>query len=90
MMQRRKSIRGQVILAWKNLRKPNWGIQKTQEVCINIDREFEKAGHCPAPQFRKAVKSKRDRYVRTWVLGCHYPWINPRKKSFCDQQIHRV
>ena len=78
MGQRRNSVRGRVILAWKNARKPNWGIQKTQEVGINIDREFEDSGLCPAPQFRKAIKSKMNSYIRNWFQGCHFPWINPR------------
>jgi hypothetical protein len=82
MGERRDSIRERVILAWKSADKPGWSIQKTQEVCIHIDREFEDAGLCPAPKFHEAVKSnrdiERDRYIRTWVLGCHFPWLNPR------------
>jgi len=78
MGERKDSIRGRVISTWKSAGKPDWSMQKTQSVCIKIDGEFEDARFCPAPRFRDAIKSNKGPYLRNWVGGCHFPWINPR------------
>lgn len=78
MGKRKDSIRGRVISAWESADKPDWSIQKTKEECIIANNKSEEAGLCPAPQFRKAIKSQDNQYIRNWVGGCHFPWINPR------------
>ena len=54
--------------------------QKTIAACIDADADLEREGLDPAPEFRKAVKSNDERYICTWVLGCHFKWLNPRRK----------
>lgn len=78
MGERKDSVRGRVILAWKSASKPNWDIEKTIAVCKEVDSEFEREGPCPAPAFRRAIKSDDRSYIKVWVYGCHYPWLNPR------------
>jgi alanine racemase len=80
MAVRKNSVRGRVVTKWAASRKPAWNTRKTLEVCIDIDRKLEKQGFKPAQQFRKAVKRDDEKYLNVWVLGCHFPWLNPRPK----------
>lgn len=58
--------------------KPDWSLERTLMVCINIDSEFEKVGLRPAPRFRDEVGLNNRKYLINWVQGCHFPWLNPR------------
>lgn len=78
MTVRKDSVRGRVITKWKRSRKPIWNSRKTVEVCIEMDRELEVEGLNPARKFRRAVKRNDEKYLKVWVLGCHFSWVNPR------------
>jgi hypothetical protein len=52
--------------------------QLTVTVCTETDAELEAEGLDPAPHFRQARKTNNRQYIRAWVLGCHFPWLNPR------------
>ena len=78
MGERTSSVRGRVISAWKHEGGPNWSIEQTRKVCVKVDGEFEEAGLQPAPRFREEVESNNLPYLRNWVQGCHFPWLNPR------------
>ncbi|MBL7106045.1 MAG: hypothetical protein ISS77_00365 [Phycisphaerae bacterium] len=30
------------------------------------------------PQFSRKIRENDKRYIRNWVQGCHFEWINPR------------
>lgn len=78
--RRNNSIRGCVIDKRNSLGHPNWTSKKTLAICIKVDNELKKAGHNPAPKFREAIRLNDRKYLANWVLGCHFPWLNPRKK----------
>ena len=78
MAVRKDSIRGGVIIKWDSAGKPNWNLDKTLKICININNEIAIKGLNPAPKFREAVKSNKRSYLINWVQGCHFPWLNPR------------
>jgi hypothetical protein len=80
MGRREHSVRGRVVTKWQKSGKPNWNTQKTLAICIDIDSELETAGYAPAPRFREAIKGNNEKYLRNWVQGCHFPWLNPRRR----------
>ena len=75
---KRKKLRGRVIAEWENAGRPNWGIRETTGICLLVDAELKAEGLNPTSKFRKAIKSNDLRYVRSWVMGCHFSWLNPR------------
>jgi hypothetical protein len=72
------SLRGAVAHRWEEEGRPNWDIDGTIRVCEEEDEVFRQAGENPAPRFREARNREDITYVRTWVYGCHFPWLNPR------------
>ena len=78
--KRRNSVRGGVIARWQAAGEPKWEVHQTLRVCKDVDGKLEAAGFEPAPKFRKAVKKDDEKYLRTWTFGCHFEWLNPRRK----------
>jgi len=78
MGRRKHSVRGRVRSMRAKSSERDWNFERTLTACRSVDEELEAAGHEPAPKFRKARKTNDERYVRAWVLGCHFPWLNPR------------
>jgi hypothetical protein len=58
--------------------KPGWKLEQTTEICIKVNNDFETKDCNPAQKFREAIKLNDRSYVKTWVQGCHFPWLNPR------------
>ena len=77
-MKADKKLRGCVIAEWENAGKPNWGKKETTGICLLVDAELKAEKLDPSPKFRKAIESNNLKYVKTWVLGCHFSWLNPR------------
>ena len=75
---RKTKIRGCVAEKWEAAGKPGWNLQRTIAECIKADDALAGIGLCPAPRFRFEHKSNNEKYLNTWVLGCHFPWLNPR------------
>ena len=73
-----RKLRGRVIAEWETAEKPNWGKKETIGMCLLVDAELKADKLNPSPKFRKAVELNNLKYVRTWVLGCHFSWLNPR------------
>jgi len=61
-------------------RDRKWDVRRTITACVESDRELEAEGLELAPQSREAIKSHNERYIRAWVLGCHFEWLNPRSR----------
>jgi hypothetical protein len=78
MAGRKDYIHPRVVEKHDRIGKFEWDIRETMEVCIDIDNQLESEGHNPAKKFRKAIKRNDEKYIRTWVLGCHFDWLNPR------------
>ena len=76
--KRKNTFKGRVVTEWENAGKPNWGRRETVGICLLVSAELKAEGLNPASKFRKAIKLNDLRYVRSWVLGCHFPWLNPR------------
>ncbi|MBL7106752.1 MAG: hypothetical protein ISS77_03995 [Phycisphaerae bacterium] len=74
----RKNLKSCVIVEWENAGKPNWGKKETIGMCLFVDAELKAEKLVPSPKFCKAIESNNLKYVKTWVLGCHFSWLNPR------------
>jgi len=77
-MKRENSLRGRVVLRWEEAGKQNWSLEKTIDMCIEVEAELQKAGFNHTPKFSSKIKGNDQRYIRNWVQGCHFKWINPR------------
>jgi hypothetical protein len=77
-MVRENSLRGRVILRWEKAGKPDWNLEKTISICIEVEKELKKKGLDRTPQFSRNLKENYKRYIKNWVQGCHFEWINPR------------
>ncbi|MBW8038707.1 MAG: hypothetical protein FVQ85_01765 [Planctomycetes bacterium] len=77
-MIKENSLRGRVILRWEKAGKPDWSLEKTISICIEVERELKKVGLHRTPQFSRNIMENNKRYIRNWVQGCHFEWINPR------------
>ena len=71
-------LRGEVIKRWKAAGCPQWDYETTKNVCLEVNRYLERIGQNPAPRFREEINKKNKTYIRQWVLGCHFSWLNPR------------
>ena len=78
MTRRAASLRGRVIDEWKKSGQPTWDIEETIRVCKRIDEQFLREEVNPAPKFREARLKENRVYMRIWVSGCRFPWLNPR------------
>jgi len=72
------SLRGRVILRWSKAGKPDWSLKKTMSICIEVERELKKMGINRTPKFSYKIRENDKSYLRNWVQGCHFEWINPR------------
>jgi len=75
---KKNSLRGRVILRWKKAGKPGWSLEKTISICIEVERELKEEGLCHTPKLSRKITENDKRYIRNWVQGCHFPWLNPR------------
>jgi hypothetical protein len=73
-----KSLKGIVTGKWESEGQPRWDVAKTIHELEGADDELAGEGLNPAPTFRAKRLQGDDVYVRTWTLGCHFPWLNPR------------
>jgi len=72
------SLQRRVILRWKKAGKPDWSLEKTISICIEVERELNEEGLHSTPQFSRKINENNKRYIKNWVQGCHFPWLNPR------------
>lgn len=73
------TLRGLVISNWEKSGRARWDLARTVRKVLSADDPLASRGLNPAPTFRKR-RSDRD-YVERWVLGCHFPFLNPRQSQ---------
>ncbi len=77
---RSDTLRGEVRSRWKWARRPCWDYKATRSVCVKVDSYFAGLGENPTPRFREEIREKNEPYISSWVWGCHFEWLNPRKR----------
>ncbi|GAH55511.1 unnamed protein product [marine sediment metagenome] len=75
---RESAVRVEVTKRWKAAGRPHWSYLATERVCLEVDCYFAELGKNPAPRFREEIERENDSYIRTWAMGCHFDWLNPR------------
>lgn len=78
MVKKHASLRGLVASNWEESGRPRWDAARTVRETERADEQLRRQGLDPASTFR-AKRLRQDRsYVRTWTMGCHFSWLNPR------------
>ena len=72
------NLRGRVVSRWDSEGSGNWDYERTRRECLKADAQFHSRGESPAPRFREEVELQNEPYVRRWIMGCHFEWLNPR------------
>ena len=78
IIKAKDSLRGRVIQKWKDNGEPSWGYDRTLQECVKANGALESKRLNPALCFRSAIMLDDRVYIRQWVYGCHFSWLNPR------------
>jgi len=71
-------FKSKVTELWKKSGSPTWDFEETLKACLDADEFFKARHENPAKVFRKELNNNNDVYVRQWIMGCHFEWLNPR------------
>jgi hypothetical protein len=77
-MRKATTLRGRVEGKWRAADRPSWTYAETRDACLDADRELAGSGLNPARRLREEVSLGNEEYVKQWVYGCHFEWLNPR------------
>lgn len=77
-MEQITDLKGLVIAKWEANGRPPWSTDRTIREVEIADQELATRGRNPAPALRRRRLARDAAYVRTWTLGCHFEWLNPR------------
>ncbi len=72
------SLKSTVEAIWSDAGSLNWDYQQTLSACIDADKLMRQQGRNPARRFREELDRGNQEYMRQWVMGCHFNWLNPR------------
>ena len=75
------NFHGEVVERWKKVGCPKWDYEATKKICLEVNHYFAEMRQNPTPRFREEVKKKNEKYIKQWVLGCHFDWLNPRQSE---------
>ena len=70
-----------VEMRWADAGHPRWDVDETIRQTVLADEELARRGVEPAPRFREMRRARDHEYMRRWVLGCHFMWLNPRNAT---------
>ena len=72
------ALRGEVTKRWEAAGCRRWDYETTRSECLEVNNDFAEMGENPTPRFREEIEKKNESYIRRWILGCHFNWLNPR------------
>jgi hypothetical protein len=73
------NLRTEVVARWQDHGSPRWTAAETLSVAEEVDDTYGGHGLNPAPKFREARVAGDTSYLQTWIAGCHFDWLNPRR-----------
>ena len=79
--EQKRTLRGRVIAQHEDISKPSWGLRETIGICLLVDAELRAEGLNRTATFRQAIESTDMSYIQSWVMGCHFWWLNARDVS---------
>ena len=71
-----ESLRGEVMSRWKDAGQPRWSVARTLAVAEQVDDALERRELNPAPRFREARSAGDKFYLKTWIGGCRFVWLD--------------
>jgi hypothetical protein len=74
-----RHLKTMVVDEWQQAGCPEWQYEETLRACLKIDEELRRDKENPAKRFREEIDKKNSIYLRQWVMGCHFDWLNPRE-----------
>ena len=72
------SFRGEMRKRWADAGRPCWNYEATERECLAVNSSLQQIKYNPAPRFREAVIAGNSSYIKRWIFGCHFDWLNPR------------
>jgi hypothetical protein len=72
------SLAGRVIRLHEREPFRQGDVDRTIEGAIQEDERLLREGRNPAKRFREERERNNREYMRRWILGCHFDWLNPR------------
>lgn len=73
------NLRTEVVARWHDAGRPDWTAAETLSVAEQVDDAYLETALNPAPRFRDARTAGDNSYLHTWIAGCHFDWLNPRR-----------
>lgn len=73
------NLRTEVVARWQDSGQSPWSAAETLSVAEAVDDAYQDEGTNPAPRFREARVAGDTTYLQTWIAGCHFDWLNPRR-----------
>lgn len=73
------NLRTELVARWQEVGHPQWTAAETLSAAEEIDDAYSERGLNPAPKFREARAAGDRSYLQTWIAGCHFDWLNPRR-----------
>lgn len=74
--QRKVSLRGRVVEAWREAGSPRWDLSMTLKVAIDEDEKLERRSIEPSAQMFRIKRLRKDqKYMQNWVRGCKFQWL---------------
>ncbi len=78
MLENKPSFRKEVIRRQNLTSSLTWDLEATIKICLEVNQFFISKNQNPAPKFREKIAEGDDKYIKNWVLGCRFEWLNPR------------
>ena len=72
------SLAGRIIRLHQRKPFPQGDVDRTIEGAIQEDERLLREGRNPVKRFREERERNNRKYMRNWILGCHFDWLNPR------------
>jgi hypothetical protein len=75
-----QGVMGTVVRRWEEAGRPDWSLEITIEEVKRTDAELYRdgLGKIRHRRLRQHIEHGDEEYVRRWILGCHFCWLNPR------------
>jgi hypothetical protein len=75
-----QGIMGNVVKRWEKEGRPPWTLEETIEIIEEVDAQLDQdgLGKSRNRKLHQHIEDGDKVYIKKWVLGCHFCWINPR------------
>ena len=72
------NFKSKVIELWQKAGTPSWNYEETLKACMTTNEFFKTIHKNPAQRLSEEIDNNNEAYIKTWIMGCHFEWLNPR------------